>query len=87
MGEVVNLRLQRKRAARRAADATAVDQRLLHGLPKSLRQTARRESETSVARLEAHRLDKSAVETAANAGGDADPLEAGGRTGSEDETP
>ncbi|KQT50869.1 hypothetical protein ASG43_06315 [Aureimonas sp. Leaf454] len=57
MGEVVNLRLQRKRAARRVAETLASEQRLLHGLPKTLRQTARREAETAAERLEGHRLD------------------------------
>ncbi|KQT52867.1 MULTISPECIES: DUF4169 family protein [unclassified Aureimonas] len=56
MGEVVNLRLQRKRAARRAADAAADENRIAHGLPKAVREIAGRRTAQDMARLDGRRL-------------------------------
>lgn len=58
MGEVVNLRLARKRKARAEHEVEAAANRALHGRSKSEKaaeKTARRRSE---ALLDGHRLDK-----------------------------
>ncbi len=58
MGEVVNLRLARKRKARAEHDAQAAANRALHGRGKSEKiaeKTARQRSEAS---LDGHRLGK-----------------------------
>ncbi|WP_102958984.1 DUF4169 family protein [Mangrovicella endophytica] len=57
MAEIINLRRERKRAEARRKDDKAAANRVLHGLPKALRQTASAERERSAAQLDAHRLD------------------------------
>ena len=52
MAEIVNLRRVRKDRQRRAAEREADDNRVRHGTPKALRETARIESARQARRLD-----------------------------------
>lgn len=54
MAEIVNLRLQRKRAQRTAKDDTAAENRLRFGRTKNERQAQTRESERADRLLDGH---------------------------------
>lgn len=57
MGEVVNLRIARKRKARTEKAAEADANRLKHGRSKAERQQARDEAERAALHLDGHRRD------------------------------
>jgi len=57
MGEIVNLRRERKRAARQQDAAKAAENRVLHGRSKAERATEAARRDLDERRLEAHRLD------------------------------
>jgi Domain of unknown function (DUF4169) len=57
MGETVNLRQWKKRRARSADGAAAAQNRILHGLPKALKQELRTDAAKSAALLDGKRLD------------------------------
>jgi len=57
MGEIVNLRRERKRASRERDAAKAVDNRVLHGLSKAERALATAHRELDERHIDAHRLD------------------------------
>ena len=57
MGEVVNLRLARKRAAREAKDARAERNRTVYGCSKAEREGASLEREREAVLLEGHRRE------------------------------
>ena len=57
MGEVVNLRRQRKRAAREREAAEAAGNRVLHGRSKAEREVEAARRDLDERRLEAHRLE------------------------------
>lgn len=57
MGEVVNLRLARKAAARKAKEAEAAANRLAHGRTRAERETTRAEAERSARLLDGARRD------------------------------
>lgn len=63
MGEIVNLRLARKRAARQDREAAAQASREASGVPGRVRKAARRESERADAAFESHRLDPAQNDT------------------------
>ncbi len=56
-GEVVNLRRERKRKARQAAEAEAAANRSLHGVPKTKRTLAKARAQKERQDLETRRLD------------------------------
>lgn len=58
MGEIVNLRMHRKRSERAAREAQAAEQRARHGAPKPLREAAIRQSERAAKLLDGHALDR-----------------------------
>lgn len=58
MGEVVNLRLARKRKARAAQDIQAAANRALHGRSKSEKAAEKTARQRAEALLEGHRLGK-----------------------------
>ena len=58
MGEVVNLRRERKRFKRAREAAKAAENRLAHGVKKSQRDAEALRQELAERRLEAHRLDE-----------------------------
>ncbi len=58
MGEVVNLRLARKRKARAEHDAAAAANRALHGRSKGEKTAAKATREREKALLDGHRLGK-----------------------------
>lgn len=57
MGEIVNLRCERRRAVRAAEAAQAAANRVLHGTPRALREAAAREVTREAAQLDQARLD------------------------------
>ena len=57
MGEVVNLRLFRKRTARAEKDRVAAENRALHGRSKSDRKADEAERQRGAALLDGHRRD------------------------------
>lgn len=57
MGEIVNLRLARKAAARKAKEAEAAANRLAHGRTRAERETTRAEAEHSARLLDGARRD------------------------------
>jgi hypothetical protein len=57
MAEVVNLRIARKRAARRAAERGAAAQRLAHGAAKSERSKTAAERDKASQTLDQHRIE------------------------------
>lgn len=58
MGEIVNLRLFRKRTARAEKDRIAAENRALHGRRKSDRKADEAERQRGAARLDGHRRDE-----------------------------
>jgi hypothetical protein len=56
MGDIVNLRTARKRAARRKADQTAEQQRRTHGRTKSERVLSATRDEKARRNLDQHRI-------------------------------
>lgn len=57
MGEVVNLRLFRKRTARAEKDRIAAENRVRHGRSKPAREAAEAERQRGAAVLDGHRRD------------------------------
>lgn len=57
MGEVVNLRLERKRKRRGESAEKATEQRVLHGISKSERSLEEAREERAKLNLDQHRLD------------------------------
>jgi hypothetical protein len=57
MAEIVNLRTARKRAARRCAEARAVEARLAHGTSKAERALAGAERSKFCRELDGHRIE------------------------------
>ncbi len=57
MGEIVNLRMHRKRAGRRKADERAAENRALHGMSKADRTLRKAERNKAQRELEGHRID------------------------------
>lgn len=57
MGEVVNLRLSRKRAQRARDEQRAADNRLAHGRPKAERQRDAALTDKARRDLDAHRIE------------------------------
>lgn len=62
MGEVVNLRLIRKRNARAEHDAAAAANRALHGRSKAEKAAQKSDRERDKNLLDGHRLDKPDVD-------------------------
>ena len=60
MGEVVNLRMARKRASRKIREDEASANRALHSIPGKLRRRAREERSTEERRLDGHRREPAA---------------------------
>ena len=60
MGEVVNLRMARKRASRKIREDEASANRALHSIPGKLRREARDERAVEDRRLEGHRIGTTA---------------------------
>lgn len=58
MGDLVNLRIIRKRAKRREASERAAANRLLHGVSKAERDLATTHRDRAQHALEQHRIDK-----------------------------
>lgn len=58
MADIVNLRQARKQKARATKEKTAEENRIAHGMPKSLREATRAETSRQAARLEAHRRER-----------------------------
>ncbi len=58
MVEIVNLRTARKRAQRNKAAAQAETNRVVHGLPKQIRQREAALKTKAAHDLDAHRIDK-----------------------------
>lgn len=56
--DIVNLRMARKRKARRERESEADDNRRLHGLPRAERERSDAERDRALKSLEAHRRDK-----------------------------
>lgn len=63
MGPVVNLRNERKRAKRRAAEQEAASHRLAHGRSKAQRNLERSLGDKATTSLDQRRLDQHQVET------------------------
>ena len=59
MGDLVNLRRERKRRARDRDAETAADNRVAHGLTKVERQAADASRRLDARALDAHKLEKS----------------------------
>lgn len=57
MGDVINLRLHRKRKDREEREAAAAENRVKHGRTKAEKETARAVVDLQVRRHDAHRLD------------------------------
>jgi hypothetical protein len=57
MGEVVNLRLERKRKRRIASAEKATEQRVLHGMSESERSLKEAREKRAELNLDQHRLD------------------------------
>jgi hypothetical protein len=57
MGDLVNLRVARKRAKRREAEQQAATNRLIHGRAKAERKLDRSRSEQAQRRLDQHRIE------------------------------
>jgi hypothetical protein len=57
MGDVVNLRTIRKRAARQQAAERAAANRVLHGMPKSERTLLKANKKKAERALDEHRID------------------------------
>ena len=57
MGEIVNLRLERKRAARQRDAAKAAENRFAHGRSKAARTLDKARSEQRDRALDAHRIE------------------------------
>lgn len=64
MGEVVNLRRARKERVRREKDAQAQENRVAFGRVKAERELTAAQNRLEAARLDAHKRDKNADETA-----------------------
>jgi hypothetical protein len=62
MAEIINLRLQRKRKARSAKEATAAEKRAQHGLTKAERERLSAQRKLEFRRLEQHWRDESGDE-------------------------
>jgi Domain of unknown function (DUF4169) len=58
MGNVINLRTVRKRAARNRATAQAAEQRALHGQPKVERLQSNAQRDKARRDLDQHRIQK-----------------------------
>ena len=58
MGEVVNLRIARKRAAREQSDAHAAEKRLQHGRSKEQRSLAKTQRAKAQRDLDQHRINR-----------------------------
>jgi Domain of unknown function (DUF4169) len=58
MAEVVNLRNARKRAKRQQDEARASANRLAHGQPKSVRQSADAQRAKADSSLDGHRIER-----------------------------
>lgn len=58
MGDLVNLRNERKRAKRRRASEQAAENRLLHGVPKAERMLQNTTEKKIQRDLDQHRIDK-----------------------------
>ena len=58
MGEIVNLRRERKRAARAKAAVDAEQNRVAHGLPKAEREANAARRELTERRLEGHKREE-----------------------------
>ncbi|MEF2553088.1 DUF4169 family protein [Aurantimonas sp. A2-1-M11] len=58
MAEIVNLRLTRKRKAREAAARDAEDNRLRHGTPKAMRQSAGAERADAARKLDGAKRER-----------------------------
>jgi hypothetical protein len=56
MAGIVNLRLARKRARRRADENRAAEQRLAHGIRKSERELIRARSDKAARDIDGHKL-------------------------------
>ena len=61
MAEIVNLRMARKRAARRDEEAKATANRTAFGMPKTLRDVAAIETKRADRRLDGQELDRGEV--------------------------
>jgi len=57
MGDVVNLRTERKRASRRREADRAAENRLVHGLSKADRQRGAEQRSQDAKYLDQHRID------------------------------
>jgi hypothetical protein len=57
MGDIVNLRMARKRAKRHAAETEAASNRLAHGRPKSDRAAEQSQREQARKSLDQHRIE------------------------------
>ena len=57
MGDIVNLRTQRKRAARRKAEERAAENRVLHAMSKADRTLLESEKDKAKRELDRHRID------------------------------
>ena len=57
MGELVNLRTARKRAARQQDEARAAGSRLAHGLPKHVRELETAKQQKADRTLDQHRIE------------------------------
>lgn len=58
MGEIVNLRMARKRKARAQGEKAAGENRLLHGRSKAERSATKGENQRAEAAHEAHRRER-----------------------------
>jgi len=56
VGDIVNLRRERKRQDRRRDDAKAAENRILHGMPKAERRSIMAEREKAERDLDARRI-------------------------------
>ncbi len=57
MGDIVNLRTHRKRAARRKAEERAAENRVVHGMSKADRTQLKSEKDQAKRELDRHRID------------------------------
>lgn len=57
MGDVVNLRTHRKRAARQKAEERAAENRVIHGMSKADRAQIKSEKDKAKRELDLHRID------------------------------
>lgn len=58
MGDVVNLRMARKRAGRARKEREAEANRTLHAIPGAQRRLAEAQKQVEAQRLDAHRIEK-----------------------------